>query len=130
MTVTVITMEYDGEHYEIDPIALLKYVVDYAMQPPDEAVADAQRRLGRMTEEVQRLRNKLREAQDVVGAQIAELAGLRSRAQTAEANVMRVTGRHPAASESRERQLKELAAIMRARPGAYAGNVDRNGGGR
>jgi hypothetical protein len=71
------------------------------------------------------LRKRLSEAEDLAGARAYEIAGLRERAQIAEANVKRMIASHPAGSLEREREQKELEAIMRARPGAYAGNVER-----
>jgi hypothetical protein len=105
--------------------ALLRQAIDAAMTPT-RAVADlaeTKLRLGEQTEECQRLRRQLREAQDLVAALKADTEGLRHRAQLAEANLQRAIV--APLDVDRARELRDLERTMRTKPGAYAGNGER-----
>jgi ribosomal protein S18 len=108
---------------------LLEKAIDAANTPVrnQRELADAVKRLGEQTEETQRLRRKERELQDIITALKSDNEHLRTRAQRAEENLNKMTGLKPL-DHRREQELKELARTMAAKPGAYAGNVDRRPG--
>lgn len=103
---------------------LLEAAIDAANAPKRQQheLEQTVRRLGEQTEQTQRLRTKLREAEDLVVALQRDNDGLRARAQRAEENLNKMTGVRPL-DQRREQELRELARTMQAKPGAYAGNV-------
>jgi hypothetical protein len=125
----VMTLHSPQPSYDSQLVAaeLLKLCIDAAMHPGhlEADLADARRRLANEMTEAQRLRQRLRSAEDLALAQREEIDGLRHRAQQAERN-LREVAMAPPLDLARERELRGLARTMEAKPGAYAGNGEQH----